>query len=111
MAGIFPGYGRSAGVDNAGLTLARPNSQLCDALYYDETCPQRVDSRALNGLISELVAVLNAATSRDPTAQYDCARRDNLLRALATLYAMPPPPPTGAHRLTSINGALSWQPV
>lgn len=75
---IFPRNGRTPGVNNSGVPLAITPAQGCEALYYDETCAQKIDPAAINRLISEIVSVINAC----PSIQYDCARSDNLLRAL-----------------------------
>lgn len=134
MAGIFPRNGLLPGVDNTGapLTVAPPAG--CEALYYNERCAQKIDPRALNALISEIVNVFNCKGF-----QYDCSRQDNLARILC---AVTPPysgcvlsatrvfaytgaeqtytPPEGVSKLVfrvwgaggggaSVNGVGAWQ--
>lgn len=81
MAGIFPRGGLPPGVDNSGVPLTNEPGVGCAALYYNESCPQKIDTRAINALLSEFVVIVNSC----PEIRYDCARRDNLLRAIQCL--------------------------
>lgn len=82
MAGPFPSNGLAPGVNNSGVPLINPPATGCDALYYNEICAQKVDPKASNAMLSELVTLMNACSSE----RWDCARRDNVLRALRCLF-------------------------
>lgn len=84
MAGWFPRYGLAPGVSNSGIDFETATAEGCDARYYNEQCAQKFDPIAMNRMISELVSVINAC----PVIPYDCARKDNLLRALQCLFGV-----------------------
>lgn len=79
---MFPRNGLAPGVNNSGVALTVQPASGCEALYYNEQCPQKVDPRALNLLMSELVEVVNACESE----RWECSRTDNLLRAMQCLF-------------------------
>lgn len=83
MPSIFPSNGLAPGVNNAGIPLDVEPAAGCEALYYNEQCAQKVDSKASNALISELVSIFNACG----TERWDCSRRDNVLRALRCMFS------------------------
>lgn len=105
MAGIFPKNGLAPGIQNTGVDLLVDPPAGCDPLYYNELCAQKVDPAAHNALISEMIAIVNACS----TLQYECTRRDNVLRALQCLFGLPAcPQPPGCYELHCVNNTITW---
>lgn len=90
MPGIQPANGVPPG-QTVG-SLANPDlAEGCDNLWYALRCNPRLDPRAMNSLISEIINLVNCRG-----LEYDCNRLDNLCLALP----IPPPViPPGFHIL------------
>lgn len=80
MTGILPSNGvlPSATQNGDPLAIMAPG---CDNLYYPPRCNPRLDSYAMNALISEVLNVINARGE-----PYDCTRLDNLERAIRSQW-------------------------
>jgi hypothetical protein len=83
MAGIFPLNGVTADLTKGAL-LDPALEEDCEALWYKPSCNPRMDYRAMNSVMSELLSAMNFRN-----IDYDCEALDNLARAISMCSITP----------------------